>query len=361
MSIRIPEDAARGRLLEALGLARSEAKLPQAWLDFSRQVFGMPAKTYTTALGTALLAKATNDSVDPLAIKATGDRGYSMRTLGHGVLVPAARANAFSLRATGREPLNNQPFFRYEHLTAVDRVLNRAQLDWYVRELGKADALGADEALLALAAFLRVATEEAAKRTDVQLQAGEISAQALLRAVSAFVAPEVEDRPRRLQAVGAAAMALGHADVRSRKINDPSRDVPGDVQAYDEGTPYASMEVRGKAVPATELAAFIDSCVAHEVRRVILFVDAPAHRPLVVPTVDSQVMRDEVVLVSVYESATALVAEAITWADLPLGSATAAFSQQLLERLREIEANQAALEGWAALVAGEGGAGSEAS
>lgn len=69
-------------------------------------------------LGTALLAKATDRRVDALSIKAgRSHRGYSARELAKDVLVPAAMRHGVDLRTTGVEPLNNQPFFRYDRVS----------------------------------------------------------------------------------------------------------------------------------------------------------------------------------------------------------------------------------------------------
>src|SRR5690554_4929746 len=102
----------------------------------------MTAKTYVAALGTLLLAKAVDSQVDTLSIKANAARSYSMRTLGHTVLVPAARDLGFSIRATGREPLNNQPFFRYDHMSEIDRVRDAAQFDSFLSVAKAANELG---------------------------------------------------------------------------------------------------------------------------------------------------------------------------------------------------------------------------
>src|SRR5271155_1558601 len=71
-------------------------------------------RTHIAFLGTALLAKAVTLDVDVFAVKArSNDPGvYSARGLGHGVLVPLAPQLGINLGVTGREPLNNQPYFR---------------------------------------------------------------------------------------------------------------------------------------------------------------------------------------------------------------------------------------------------------
>jgi hypothetical protein len=160
VGITISQADARQRLEEAFEWATSERPVPDDWTQFTQLTFRMKSKTYTPALGTALLARATDARIDPLSIKAEhGPNTYSLRTLGHQILVPAARNLGFSIRNTGREPLNNQPFFRYDHMTLVDRVRDKPGHAQFVSGVAQISELSRDQALAALAAFLRVALE----------------------------------------------------------------------------------------------------------------------------------------------------------------------------------------------------------
>ena len=78
------------------------------------------SSTHIAFLGTAMLAKSMASAVDLFAIKPTHAVGnpnaYSARTLCHSVLVPLAAEFGISIGVTGREPLNNQPYFRMTRL-----------------------------------------------------------------------------------------------------------------------------------------------------------------------------------------------------------------------------------------------------
>ena len=338
-------------LAAAVAVAQSDQPVPQYWEAFASEVFQMDAKTYTPALGTALLAKATDPGIDPLAIKATGERGYSLRTVGHTILVPAAQSMGFSIRTTGREPLNNQPFFRYDHMTRIDRVRNREQLDWFVGKLAQADSLDAGGAALALAAFLRVAFRQAGAHPSVEIENPFLTISEVLGAVEAYLQPEVPERPKKLQAFVAAAYDLTHADVRSRKINDPSRDYPGDVQAYLNDVPFLAVEVRGKPVPATELDAFVTACGEAGITRAALVVDTPAHRPINRASLHSPFLKAGVVHLAVYESIASLIEAALEWTDEPQDLAASLFATAALARLKEVEVSDEALISWRNLIA----------
>ena len=110
MGLRINKSRARLQLGRALELAQSGAPASRrsglsarrGWPDFED-------KTCLVVLGTALLATATDDTVDALTLKAgAGNKAYSARGLAHEVLVPwPPFEHDFDLRTTGREPLNN--------------------------------------------------------------------------------------------------------------------------------------------------------------------------------------------------------------------------------------------------------------
>ena len=78
------------------------------------------SKTHIAFLGTAMLAKALDLRADLFAIKPNhakdNENAFSARTLCHSVLVPLAAELGISLGVTGREPLNNQPYFRMTRL-----------------------------------------------------------------------------------------------------------------------------------------------------------------------------------------------------------------------------------------------------
>jgi hypothetical protein len=121
--------------------------------------------TYIAMLGTAMLAKALDPGVNLFWIKPTHvppadkRRAYSARTLCHAVLVPLSAEYGFSLGVNGREPLNNQPFFRMERLDDGTPVNSAAQVafDYMMTLVRDVQALpDAASARQALEAFIHV-------------------------------------------------------------------------------------------------------------------------------------------------------------------------------------------------------------
>lgn len=349
MGITISQTDARQRLEEAFEWASSERPVPDAWTQFARLTFQMTSKTYTPALGTALLARATDDRIDPLSIKTEhGPNTYSLRNVGHQVLVPAARRLGFSIRNTGREPLNNQPFFRYDHMSLIDRVRDKVGHAQFVSGVAKLDELDRDQALAALAAFLRVAFEAAQQLDEYVVEPGALTLGRVVAAVEAFL-DDRTDRPRRTQALVAAAFDVTHRDVRSRRLNDPSRDYPGDIQAFMADRPILAVEVRAKSVPSTEVEGFVSACHAAAIERAFMVVLWPSHQALPVSMLRQKSLDGEGVLLTIIEQVEDLLLDVFGWSDLSLSAAIATFVMSVLTRLKEIEAEENSLARWVAL------------
>lgn len=353
MRIKISDNEARTILLNALAVARAETSLPITWTSYTRTVFALDSMTWTPAFATLLLAKASNENVDTLSLKVdkANPFSYSARGLCHGVIVPAAVANNFSIRNTGREPLNNQPFFRYDRIDKIERIRNPEDKAIFLEVATAANQLGQEEAFQALAAFLREALAKTAAAKKVTVKSIGLTASGGRIAVDDFLRSDAKDRPQRLQAFAAACIELMQfSHIRTRRINDPSRDIPGDVQAVVEDSIILAMEVRGKPVSHAELVSFVRECAEAEIQRAVMFVDAAGQKPLD----PREAMRDanaSEVLVMVFETAGQLLESALLWSVEPVEKTIENFSKNLLRRLQEIEASQQTLEEWARAVA----------
>ena len=352
MPIKIDYAVAEQVLLESLSLARVGSSLPVEWVSHTKTVFGLKSKTWTPALATLLLVKATYEQADALSIKVDpdNDNSYSLRSLGHNVIVPAALTHNFSIRNTGREPLNNQPFFRYDRIDKIDRVRNSDDLSYFLDIAKSANALSADEAKYALAAFLKVGLEVSAKAQKVKVRTDGLTPVGVRVAAEDFLRYDATDRPQRLQAFAAACLDLLFDEVKTRRINDPSRDFPGDVHALNGSRVVLAMEVRGKAVSQADFSGFALSCAEAHLHRAVMFVDAPQQPELDARSVSREAGLEQV-QVEKFECAADLLLSTLLWAHLPQEKAIQTFSQRLLARLREIEASIPTLEEWTRAVA----------
>lgn len=339
---------------DAVAAARSASTRPPIeWVLIVRSIFAFSSKSYVPVIATMLLAKAVDQDLDVRHLKFhIGDASsYSMRTLGERIVIPGARAHGLSLRTTGTQPFNNSPWNKFDHIDAIDRSGNMAQLVEFRSVVHKIQTLQKSEAQAALTAFAKVALEEADKVARVRVPSGAISVDGLSYALDDFLRQEATERPRRLQAFAAACLDLSHSDVRSRKLNDPSRDVPGDVQAYSNDHILVSVEVKGRRVPMSELDAFADACSNASIRRAALFVDSLDHVPLDLRDTTSQALRQESVFMTLFEGADALMRAAIFWSGRSTDEAVRMLADSFLARLREIEIPLESLEQWTRAIA----------
>ena len=221
MGIKLDFQRARQRLHAAVSIAESDLAMPDEWERRVTLISEAPAKTYMPMLGTALLARATSEWVDALALKeSSGSHAYSARGLGHEVLVPASVEHGFDIRTTGREPLNNQPFFRYDRVDAAERVRFPEAHRYLVECLQRVNELTVDEALMALATFIRIGFKRSRSITRASLEDVALGLLASISAAETLLSEDVEGG-RRAQAMTAATfdVVFGAERVRTRLVN----------------------------------------------------------------------------------------------------------------------------------------------
>lgn len=353
MGISLDYDRAEERLNTAIEWALSERAVPKNWVEVTREIGESPSKTYVAALGTGLLARATDQRVDALALKVeSGPNAYSARTLAHNVLVPPALEFGYHLGATGREPLNNQPFFRYDRIDEFDRIASRAEPyhKKLVRYLQRANELTEDDALGALAAFLRERIQVADSAAEVDLQGLDVGIRGLVSAARTLLSEDHEGG-KRAQAFVAAVLDLVYDRVRMVRINDPSRRFPGDVQAYHRSRPrpILAAEVRAKSVTGSEVRRFARAVAAENVAHCMVLAFASDQPPLTGTGLEREALSDLGILLEIIESPSLLLRMALSWSPRPLSEVVAEFPERMTERLAEIEVRSSTLERWAQL------------
>ena len=351
MGLTVDLEHAREVLADAVERAESDQRVPSEWIDWTNRIDASPSKTFTVALGTALLARAANPRVDALALKATSGRSaYSARTVGHSVLVPGAVQYGYYLRATGREPLNNQPFFRYDRIDEIDRIHASARpyLPTLIAACKAINMLNEAHAKAALAAFLRVRIKAARERQAVDLRGVGVSVKDLIQQTEEFISSKPEGG-RRGQAFVAAAFDLASPNVRSVRVNDPSRRMPGDVQLLVGGIPVLAVEVRQKVVSYEEALQFAESLRKGEVATGLVAMLDPGQYEL--DDYDLLVDAESLygVTLAVSYGVQQLLLEAAVWSGRPLEHLLREFPKRMLYRLEEIEASPRGVRDWASI------------
>ncbi|MCX4421082.1 restriction endonuclease, SacI family [Streptomyces mirabilis] len=360
MGIRIDKRTAAYVLRAAFTEATEANDLPEYWIHLAQTLREEEApRTYTPALCVALLARACNEAVDPLSIKDVySDRTYSHRTLAHGVLVPLSVELGFDLKATGREPLNNQPFFRYDHYSEIERI-QRSARPYFERlqsalQMVDTEGYTRQQAQSALAAVLTVCIEANRKKQRV-VSGSSIVEASLIAQTEAFVTSGA-DMPRKLQACVAAALDMTYPEVASRRLNDPSRDFPGDVHALrNDGSPLLAVEVRGKPVTPEELEQFVRSVTDADIPRAALVVHAVGHRSLLLNEMTTIRLEQKYGrLVKISESVSSFMRDLFVWSSHDTLEILSSFPDDMYKRMSEIEVRQQELDRWANLFPDEG-------
>lgn len=348
MALRMDKAKARRQLVRALELARSEQPLPPEWTSRVEEVASFEDRTCLVVLGTALLATATDDTVDALTLKArAGNKAYSARGLAHDVLVPASVDEGFDLRTTGREPLNNQPYFHSDRVDDMPRVKHPEEVRYLVECLEAVDYLREDEAIDALAAYLRhrLAARQAVTLPDLGHTSADLAR--IRTACQSFLDRSAESG-KRAQALVAAAFDLTFDDVRTARVFDPSRRLPGDVQTFHKLSPVMAAEVRAKAVSRSDATYFIQSAAR---------AGFPHAMIVALSSIDVHVMAmsgcmsaDTGVFVTVRTDFCQLLTDALAWSRRPLPELLQTFPKRVVGRLTQLEVKTSSLAEWGELV-----------
>lgn len=321
------------------------------------------SKTHITFLGTAMLAKALDLRADLFAIKPThakdNEHAFSARTLCHSVLVPVAADLGISLGVTGREPLNNQPYFRMTRLDDGTPVHGggRAAFDYMLDLIRELQTLTSEDgALGALRAFIGVRMGYQ-PRYGAREGAAQITPERLTTAIQEFVRMDSE-HGKRAQAIVAGLLDVFATPprVESGRINDPSRKYPGDVCIRSEADAALwekAFEVRDKPVAVSDVQIFGKKCV-----------DMRVQEAAVVMVNDRQPALDDVQLaqwaagfglgLTLFHAWPEFVDQVLFWSSLPKFVGANQAVEFIHQRLIAVEAAPDSVALWNKLTASEG-------
>lgn len=330
----------------------NEGHYSKQWQSLVQEVWSFSSKTYIAALGTILLAKAVNSQVDVGSIKklspSENPNTFSLRTLGHGVLVPTSKELDFSIRTTGREPLNNQPFFRYSHIKDIERVRDVEDLNRYKEILySELEPLNSSAAEKALAAFILVGLEERVKSNNIARVAGSLTANEIISGVEELL-ERGNAGPWVVQALGSVFLQGFSPTITSRKLNDPSRKFPGDVQALNpSGEPLISLEARNKKVSIGDVLTFAENCSHHNIRKAIILELTGSPTKLSTQSLITKVWDRFHISLLFIDNISDFVSISSVLGSLDFNKFYNDFAQNLSQSLKEIEAPEQARLQWA--------------
>jgi hypothetical protein len=311
--------------------------------------------THIAFLGTSILAKSVDQNVDLFAIKPTHANGnrnaYSARTLCHSVITPLAAELGVNIGVSGREPLNNQPYFRMTYLGDGTPVRASAQpaFDFMVSLVSELQNYDTTQARLALRAFIAVR-----QRFQVvyAIHAGAVSISwtGLGSAITALVAENSEGGKRAQAAVaGMLDLVAGPDRVESGRINDPSRHYPGDVAVRGVGGEWEkAIEVRDKYVRESDVYLFGQSCLNRGVREAAVVLAHASQNQLDDTAVTTWAAQFGLGLTLFY-GWECFVDQALFWSATPKAEGVTEAVHFIESRLIAVEASPAAIQTWQAL------------
>ena len=167
-------------------------------------------------------------------------------------------------------------------------------------------------------------------------------------AATRFVVSRPEEG-RRGQALVAAALSLRFEDVRTARVNDPSRHWPGDVVVFEGDRVVLAAEAKQRSVPPAEVLQFAERCARDGVRRAVVAALAPAQEVLPLDDLYLEAWRRYGVHLVVFLRVRDLLNEVLMWGTDLLDTALATFPGLMMERLQQLEASAEGLAEWAAL------------
>lgn len=354
MSIVISTDEASAAFVTALELADNGQASP----DWERRVRELSVlcekapKTHIAFLGTVLLGKASDAHVDVFALKVNaGTPGaYSARNLAKEVLAPLCRDHQVHIGVTGREPLNNQPYFRESRVSRKMPVRANARvvLDKVCDLLDELEPIkDRSELLKALASFITVRRTYWPATKPYVSQETVLKLNSLIRRIEGFVQQDSEGG-RRAQAVATGLMDVleGTENVETSRVNDPDRKFPGDVAVRtSNGDLTRVLEVRDKAVALADLSAFIAKAAPAGVARAGVLAVAPDQEPLDVGPVQRAAGEHGLAL-EVFLGWAGYLHQLLFWMPSDIQFPIEEAHQRIYERVVELECSQAGQDLW---------------
>lgn len=349
---------ARGILFEEAAKAAA-GYVDQSWakpIETISKAAAGSSLTHIAFLGTAILAKCVDPKIDVFSVKKRrGANTYSARGLCHGVIVPNAPELDIHLGVTGREPLNNQPYVSIDRLTREATVRSTAfgVLSMLCDILDRLQHSSEEQARQAMRAFIEVRRRYGIRYSRCVGERVQISVPAIIESIKALVSASSEGG-RRAQAIVAALMDIfaGRDRVDARRINDPSRTVPADVNVRcAEGVGWERVfEVRDKAVSREDLYLLVSKCIGAKVGEAVMVAIAPSPSMSLLDEAGAWAAERGVTL-TVFSDWATLVHQVLHWGPLPTLEGVSELPGRIEERLIELEVSEEALALWNALIA----------
>ncbi len=284
VAITLDHSRAKEILFDEAALSRTDSPsaLVSEWASRVKRLGELcphrKSATVIAALGTAILAKATNLQVDVYSLLDRGESptSYSARTLADNVWARHRAELTIDLGANGTNPLNNTPFIGKTRIDEITGVRNQEGWAAFLACIKAVEALASEsDARAALRGFLIARTKDLIPPVAIDPTAGDALLESeLLATISEFVAEQSEGG-RRAQAAAAAMLdaAFGADRITVGVINDPDRRTPLDISVRNEvGGLEIAFEVKDKPIDDHHIRASIEKTVQDHAFHNLAFV-----------------------------------------------------------------------------------------
>lgn len=245
MSISLDHSKAKAILFEQAKNARlgQMSEIALRWQDRIQQLGTLcphgKSSTVIAAIGTAILAKATDIGVDVYSLLDRGEaeNSYSARSLADNVWARHRAELDIDLGANGTNPLNNTPFIGKTRIDDITGVRNKEGWKFFIECMEELRTIESTvESQEALKGFVVARSRSLVAPIDVAPQIGDLLTQGLLVSIIKSFVWENSEGGRRAQSATAGLLdaAFGESNVLVGVINDPDRRAPLDVSIrYD--------------------------------------------------------------------------------------------------------------------------------
>lgn len=354
MAITLRADDLGQTLDRAYLLAIGGKELPADWITRSEQLSESPSVAFIAAVGSVLLAKATDEAIDALVIQAQeGSAGAFNLRAAATALGSKRRAFGYDIGSSSeRDPINHGTLVgstRWD--VALDRIRadHKPFFQLILTWLADVNRMTSDEATDALAAYVRVrrcvAPDAAVDQVPRQL-ANAPTLTSLVEILDGFIGADPEGGARGMALVAAAHRMAGFEAVPPSR-NDPRRI---DIKIKRDGVLVIGSEV--KQVDTTEATAdrLAQDAADGHVRRALLAVLRPG--TLVEfdrTTAIRRAEKEHGVVLRVTSGARELLHEALSAGTVQVNDFCAGLPRAFAEALRDIRVADETIETWAAI------------
>jgi hypothetical protein len=350
----------QGRALQILEQAAAEANssnLHHPWVQKVNQLWQLlvqnrGGKTLVAFIGTAILAKCVEPDVDVFSLKVGDERSgntYSARSLCQHVLAANAPRLDIDLGVTGREPLNNQPFFGKDRITEDLPIHKKTRPAWtHMMSMLQELESERDKAKLyeCLKAFIVSRRSVESRTVDIFSMGGVIDPFQFLHGIQYFATLDAEGGKRAQASVAAVVdVCFQQYEVRVGRINDPDRRFPGDVAIFAGETCLSAIEVREKAISSNDIYHFVNKLNGMGVWKAMM-VSFNSQQPVLNLEEAFKFSQGKGVGLSVFYDFYSFAYHALQWSSINFHESVPLIIQKLHDRFEEIEVSTEGREQW---------------